>query len=97
MLDTPSTTLLSDLLQIGSKFRVEPHPGTIEGRQANRYWLTEVSDASRDPEDQPVSHNIFTLQRIGEDFIRLTQDAVSPETGHPPIILHHSYCAFISV
>ena len=97
MIDSHPPALMSELLQLGSKFRVEPHPGTIEGRQATRYWLTEVSDASRDPEDQPVSHNIFTLQRIGEDFIRLTQDAVSSETGHPPIILHHSYCAFIGV
>lgn len=86
-----------EILQIGSKFKVEPHPGTIEGRQATRYWLTEVADASRDPEDQPVSHNIFTLQRIGTDFLRLTQDAVTGETGHPPVILPLASCAFIGV
>jgi hypothetical protein len=92
-----STPSLFEILPSGSKFRVEPHPGTIEGRQSTRYWLTEVADAARAPEDQPISHNIFTLQRVGPDYLRLTQDAVSGETGHPPVILHISYCAFIGV
>jgi len=91
------STPLNEILQVGSKFKIEPHPGTIEGRQSTRYWLTEVADASRDPEDQPVSHNIFNLQRIGADFIRLTQDAVTGETGHPAVILHLTSCAFIGV
>ena len=53
MIESHPPALMSELLQLGSKFRVEPHPGTIEGRQATRYWLTEVSDASRDLETNP--------------------------------------------
>ncbi len=88
---------LTDLLRVGSTFRVEPHPGTIEGRQATRYWLTEVADASIDPHDRPVSPETFELQDVGVDYLRLTQEAVSGTPGHPAIVLPLSACGFLSI
>jgi len=92
-----STQRLSDFLLEGSKFKVEPHPASAEGRAAARYWLTEVSDATRDLADQPVSHEVFELARVGDDYVRLTQESATGEVGHPPIILPLIACAFINV
>ena len=94
MIDPHPPALMSELCN-GSKFRVEPHPGTIEVKPrvtGSRKSLTQAVT----PRTNPFAQHLH-LKRIGEDFIRLTQDAVSSETGHPPIILHHSYCAFIGV
>lgn len=92
-----SDKTLSHLLPIGSIFKVEPHPGTIEGRQAVRYWLTEVADASVDPADRPISADTFELQDAGSDYIRLTQTTVEGTPGHPPILLPLSAVGFLSV
>jgi hypothetical protein len=83
---------LFEILPVGSRFRVDPIPFSKSGgSQAARFWLTEVSDVTRDPEDQPQGPDIFELQRVGHDFIRLTKE------GHMPIILPLAACAFLSV
>lgn len=84
-----SNDLLSNQINEGNLFRVSPNPS--EDGSAVRYWLTEVADASVDPADAPRGHNIYLLQKVGADFVKLAQ------AGTPSIVLPLSACGFKNI
>lgn len=86
-MSSPDT--LSNQINEGNLFRVSPNPA--EDGSATRYWLTEVADASVDPSDAPKGADIYLLQRVGADFVKLAQ------SGTPSIVLPLSACGFKNI
>jgi len=94
-MDTPLS--FRDILGVGTTVAISTHPASAVGRQAVRYWLTEVAGASVDPQDRPVDANTFLVQEVGVDFIRLVQGPLESAPGHPPIVLPLSAIALLNV